>query len=81
MTKSALIAAIRTHHLRVNIAQYEADPTARILWHRARIDPGGTLFGPGPYLKVPVWIGRERTVHRVYPPAWLRRRLLRERSK
>lgn len=78
MTDMDVIAAIRRSHLKANIARFELDPEAVILWDRAYIDPGGTIFGPGPYLKVPVmcpsWADGI-TVHRVYAPARLRRLL------
>lgn len=73
------IAAIRANHLQANIndrcirGQY---------WDRAWLDPGGTIFGPGPYVKLPVdWLvrkGSDETAEvtiRVYPPARLRRKL------
>jgi hypothetical protein len=76
MTDAEIIAAIRKDHLKANIAAYEAHYAVH--WDRARVDPGGTIFGPGPYLKVPVSWCDEELVIRVYPPARLRRRLARE---
>ena len=73
-----VIAAIRKTHLKANIDQFERDPKrwGRPVWSRAWVDPGGTLFGPGPYLKVPIKGGEwDGTVRRVYAPARLRRRL------
>lgn len=79
MIDADIIAAIRKTHLKANIDEYERKPGAIVMWDRARVDPGGTIFGPGPYLKVPVtWDGETVTV-RVYPPARLRRRLERHR--
>lgn len=77
MTERDVVAAIRRTHLTFNIAEYERNPRARIHWNEARVDPGDTVFGPGPYLKVPVTLDGERTVHRVYAPARLQRRLRR----
>jgi hypothetical protein len=87
MTDAEVIAAIRQRHLKANIAEYEdgcskCNPRV-IRWDLAFVDRGGSLFGPGPYLHVPVillspldlvWI-------RVYAPARLRRRLAREWKK
>jgi hypothetical protein len=73
MTDAEVIAAIRKDHLKANIAEYESHYAVH--WDRARVDPGGTIFGPGPYLKVPVSYGGDELVIRVYPPARLRRRL------
>lgn len=42
------------------------------LWHLAYSDPGGTIFGPGPYLKLPMTGDdgdlSDQTTHRVRPP-------------
>jgi hypothetical protein len=86
-----VIAAIRRNHLKADIGWIEDqgehpvhpsnDCPIVIHWSRAWVDPGGTIFGDGPYLHVPIegyWghSGKaEETVHRVYPPARLRRRL------
>ena len=81
MTDADVIAAIRANHLKANIAVIERDPDAVIYWDRASVDPGGTIFGPGPYLKVPIlwpWFSSYETVRRVYPPARLRRRLAKQ---
>ena len=91
MTDADVIAAIRANHLKANIAGFETAPDWVVLWDAATVDPGGTVFGPGPYLHVPivgpVVAGYEllprrpgqgwgnRIVVRVYPPARLRRRL------
>lgn len=78
MNDADVIAAIRQTHLKANIAPFERDPArwGRPDWARARVDPGGTVWGPGPYLHVPIvggaWGG---TAQRVYPPARLRRHL------
>jgi len=79
MTKAQIIKAIRREHLKANISAHETNPRkwGRPHWTRAWIDPGGTIFGPGPYLKVPIVGGElDGTVQRVYPTARLRRRLL-----
>lgn len=81
MTAADVIAAIRANHLKANIAQFEADPDywGRPDWERAWVDPGGSIFGPGPYVKVPIVGGdHDGTVHRVYAPARLRRQLARK---
>lgn len=73
-----VIAAIRATHLTANIDQFEREPDrwGAPQWQDAWVDPGGTLFGPGPYLKVPIRGGAwDGTVQRVYAPAPLRRRL------
>jgi hypothetical protein len=77
MTDAEVIAAIRANHLKANISNIYY---VRHYWDEAWLDPGGTIFGDGPYVKLPVdWViqGDEtaRVVIRVYPPARLRRRL------
>ncbi len=76
MTDADVIAAIRKMHLKANIAEIERDPACTVHWNQATVDIGGTIFGPGPYLHVPIsgqgWDGTRR---RVYPPARLQRRL------
>lgn len=81
MTDAEVIEAIRANHLKANmdtIAMAEQEG-GRAAWERAWLDPGGTIFGSGPYLKVPIdggaWNG---TSHRVYPPARLRRQLAKQ---
>lgn len=54
-----IVAAIRANHLKANIDEHEGNPfapkqTSEIHWEKAWVDPGGTIFGPGPYLKVPI---------------------------
>lgn len=67
---------IRNNHLKANVSYYEDDPNATVHWDRAWIDPGGTIFGAGPYAKVPITLPEgDEIVIRVYPPARLRRRL------
>lgn len=78
MSEQEVIAAIRANHLKANIDQFEREPEklGTPQWDKAWVDPGGTIFGPGPYLKVPIVGGEwDGTVQRVYPPARLRRRL------
>jgi len=73
-----IVAAIRASHLKGS----GVDGTERIVhWDRAYVDPGGTIFGPGPYLKVPITLLTEsgqpidEITVRVYPPARLLRKL------
>jgi hypothetical protein len=81
VTDAEVIAAIRQRHLKANIAECER-LGLRICWDRATVDPGGTVFGHGPYLKVPVQERHEdEYVIRVHAPARLRRRLAREWKK
>lgn len=78
MTDADVIAAIQANHLKANIAKFERDPVfwGRPMWSEAWIDRGGTIFGPGPYLHVPIQGGDfDGTVQRVYAPARLQRRL------
>jgi hypothetical protein len=75
MTDADVIAAIRANHLKANIAGFETAPDCVVLWDEATVDPGGTVFGPGPYLHVPIVGCCACIVVRVYPPARLRRRL------
>lgn len=80
MTDAEVIAAIRANHLQANISN---PYYVRHYWDEAWVDPGGTMFGPGPYLRLPVdWAmddspnpKTERVVIRVYAPARLQRRL------
>lgn len=81
MTDRQVVAAIRRNHLKANISHFESDPRrwGRPQWSKAWVDCGGTIFGDGPYLHVPIKGGEwDGTVQRVYPPArlgrWLRRR-------
>jgi hypothetical protein len=85
LTDAEVIAAIRQRHLKANIRN---PYYVRHHWDRAWVDPGGTVFGPGPYVKLPVdWLVRagsdetDEVVIRVYAPARLRRRLAREWKK
>jgi hypothetical protein len=88
MSEKQVIAAIRANHLKANIGWINDKGRRprhssngypiRIHWKRAWLDPGGTVFGDGPYLHVPIkgyWGEPGETVHRVYPPARLRRQL------
>jgi len=83
MTDTEIIEIVRAHHLRANIG----DPVYRHpRWHEAWVDPGGGIFGPGPYVHLPIDLlvsrageATERVVIRVYPDA-RGRRLLRRRS-
>ena len=75
-----VIDAIRARHLKANIDYYESKPGWYTLrWEAAWLDPGGSIFGPGPYVKLPVDIHEpdctDDAVIRVYAPARLRRRL------
>ncbi len=72
MTDAEVIAAIQKCHLKANIQHV---PSSRQRWSQAWLDLGGTIFGPGPYVKLPVGSGDARVVIRVYPPARLRRQL------
>lgn len=72
MTDRFVIEAIRRCHLKANIGNphYTAHD-----WNAAWVDAGGTIFGRGPYVHLPVlWHGEKVTI-RVYPPEHLRRRL------
>ena len=87
MTDADVIAAIRACHLKANIGWMEQHPKMRVHWTATKerpvngdlyvtVDPGGTIFGPGPYIKVPVsGMGWEGTRHRVYAPERLRKRI------
>lgn len=87
MTDQDVVAAIRANHLKANIGWIEdLGPTPMhssgvpivLHWERAWLDPGGTIFGHGPYVKLPItgyWGTDEETTHRVYPPARLQRQL------
>ena len=78
MKDAEVIAAIRRCHLKANIGHIERKRGVTLRWDMAWVDPGGTIFGPGPYVKLPItnyWGGGESTVHRVYAPARLRRKL------
>lgn len=79
MTDAEVIAAIRANHLKANI---ENPCIMGKHWDEAWLDPGDSIFGPGPYVKLPVdYLVRhgspetERVTIRVYPPARLRRKL------
>lgn len=78
MTDQHVIKAIRAKHLKANIGSIEADPRWRLRWDKAWVDPGGTIFGEGPYVKVPVDCGHcaqhDHTI-RVYAPERLRRQI------
>ena len=76
MNDEDVIAAIRANHLKANIGWFEQGTECAVIhWERATVDPGGTIFGLGPYLKVPVTWNGETIPRRVYAPARLRRRL------
>lgn len=70
MTDAEVIAAIRAHHLQGNLRDYAVQH-----WNEATVESGGIIFGPGPYLQLPVEHEGEEVMVRVYPPARLRRRL------
>ena len=77
LTDEQVIAAIRKCHLKANIA---CPAYGRKYWDQAWLDVGGTFFGLGPYVHLPVNLrvrrGKtERVVIRVYPPERLRRQL------
>ncbi len=85
MSDAEVIAAIRKRHKRYNIRVWERHPRrGTVRWERASVDPGGTIFGPGPYLHVPitmnpVWYGCEDEIAvRVYPPERLRKKLAKQ---
>lgn len=82
MSDAEVIDAIRRNHLKANISN---PYYVRHHWKLAWVDPGGTIFGDGPYVKLPVdWLEREgsrrtaRVTIRVYAPARLRRTLARK---
>lgn len=57
MTDAEVVAAIRRQHLKANIN----DPfIVSQDWDAATVDAGGTVFGAGPYVKLPVEF---RTTH------------------
>jgi hypothetical protein len=60
MTDAEVIAAIRARHLKANIAEFER-AGFEMQWELAYLDPGGTIFGPGPYVKLPCRKQYERT--------------------
>jgi hypothetical protein len=74
MTDHEVIDAIRANHIKANLSN---SPRLRHHWDRAWVDPGGSIFGLGPYVKLPVDEGDEttETTIRVYAPERLRKRL------
>lgn len=52
MTDADIIAAIKANHLRANVSWLE-QAGGTLDWDRAVLDPGGTIFGPGPYAPPP----------------------------
>lgn len=87
MTDAETVAAIRAKHLKANISGYEKGVDNPIIhWDKAWIDPGGAVFGSGPYAKVPITLRWEdgaymdELVIRVYPPERLRKRLAKQRG-
>lgn len=78
MTDQDVIDAIRDRHLPCEWP-LEPGPDAdyRVDWDDATVDPGGTVFGPGPYLHVRIEMadGSDEWVIRVYPPEPLRQHL------
>ena len=73
MTDAEIIAAIRKMHLTIDVP-----PDAVLDWERATVDPGGTFFGPGLYLHVPVTTcDGDRLVVRANAPKRIRKRLAR----
>ena len=75
MTDAEVIAAIRRNHLQANIS--ETYPRQR-RWDLATVDPGGTIFGPGPYVKLPIERWDNTAPIRVYAPERLRRQLAKQ---
>lgn len=55
LTDADMIRLIQQHHHRTNIGPHEDDPSARIQWEKAWVDPGGSIFAGCPYLHVPVF--------------------------
>jgi len=85
MSDAEVVAAIRHNHLKANISEFEDHPEMGTLhWDKAWLDPGGTVFGLGPYVKLPItmnpeWYGcKDEIVIRVYAPERLRKRLARD---
>lgn len=79
MTDKDVIVAIQQNHRRANIRNREY---VRHHWDAAWVDKGGTVFGPGPYVHLPVDMliregsaETERVTIRVYAPERLRKRL------
>ena len=52
MNDLEVIAAIRANHLKANIAELEK-AGFEMQWEKAYLDHGGTISGPGPYVKLP----------------------------
>jgi hypothetical protein len=83
VTDREVIEAIRADHLAANISNRYY---VRHHWDRAWVDPGNTMFGLGPYVKLPVdWANSDdpadgtcEVVIRVYAPVRLRRRLAKQ---
>lgn len=76
LSDNDVITAIKKNHLKANIGHLTRKRNVRIHWSKATVDPGGTIFGPGPYLHVPLsGPGYTGTAQRVYAPAKLRRHL------
>ena len=92
--EAEIVAAIRANHLKANIDVHENNllvaegQHATVHWDRAFVDRGGTVFGLGPYAKVPItlrfdppWkvagrmVTEDEITVRVYPPERLRRKL------
>lgn len=74
MTEAEVLVAIRANHYRASLSGYEKRG-ATVHWDKAWVDPGGVIWGLGPYAKVPITFDGDELVIRVYPPERLRKRL------
>jgi hypothetical protein len=76
MTDQEVIEAVQ-----LNALEWRHMVAGQIVWERweeATVDPGGSLWGPGPYVKLPVDVvyedGTEDLITvRVHPREWIRR--------
>lgn len=78
LTSAEVLAIIREKHLKASLRWFHKQPGVVIHWDRAWLDPGGVIFGLGPYAKVPVTLtDNDQRVIRVHVAEPLRKRLAR----